>query len=66
MLRDEAVVIDGRFVLAGRRDSYPIGGQRDKRENLTLPAKAGELPVIVMDHQPGNIRDYGEETDLVL
>ena len=66
VLRDEAVVIDGRFVLAGRRDSYPIGGQRDKRENLTLPAKAGELPVIVMDHQPGNIRDYGEETDLIL
>lgn len=66
VLRDEAVVIDGRFVLAGRKDSFPIGGQGDKREKLTLPAKAGELPVIVMDHQPGNIRDYGEETDLIL
>ncbi len=22
--------------------------------------------MIVMDHQPGNIRDYGEETDLIL
>ena len=52
--------------MAGRKDSFPIGGQGDKREKLTLPAKAGELPVIVMDHQPGNIRDYGEETDLIL
>ena len=32
---------------------------------LELPERTEDLPVIVMDHQPGNIRDYGEETDLI-
>jgi len=27
VLQDEAVVIDSRFVLAGRKDSFPIGGR---------------------------------------
>lgn len=66
VLQDEAVVIDGRFVLAGRKDSFPIGGQGERRGKLALPAGAEGLPVIVMDHQPGNIRDYGEETELIL
>lgn len=66
VLEDEAVVIDGRFVLAGRKDSFPIGRQGEGRGSLTLPATASDLPVIVMDHQPGNIRGYGEGTDLIL
>ena len=31
VLQDEAVVIDSRFVLAGRKDSFPIGGQGERR-----------------------------------
>lgn len=66
VLRDEAVVIDGRVVLAGRRDSSPIGSHGDERVELILPADADNLPVIVMDHQPSNIREYGESTGLIL
>ncbi|MFQ9651088.1 MAG: hypothetical protein ACLRZZ_13470 [Enterocloster sp.] len=66
VLQDEAVVIDSRFVLAGRKDSFPIGGQGERRGSLELPERTEDLPVIVMDHQPGNIRDYGKETDLIL
>lgn len=66
VLQDEAVVIDGRFVLAGRRDSSPIGSQGDRRTELTLPAQAENLPVIVLDHQPGNIGEYDAGTDLIL
>lgn len=66
LLQDEGVVIDGRFVLAGRRDSSPIGGHGTDRQALTLPQEAAELPVIVMDHQPGNIGAYGSEADLIL
>lgn len=66
VLMDEAVVIDGRFVLAGRRDSRPIGGQGDAREALKGLPKRKELPVIVMDHQPANISEYGSEADLIL
>lgn len=102
VLLDESVVIDGRFVLAGRRDSFPIGGQGERQrsveglteasvpvgtivsagpavpagptaspgpavpsEKAVFPATA-RLPVIVMDHQPGNIQEYGSEADLIL
>lgn len=84
VLLDESVVIDGRFMLAGRRDSSPIGGQGERRkgvEGLTVAAvppgttvsaetaagpASARLPVIVMDHQPGNIHEYGGEADLIL
>lgn len=66
LLQDQAVVVDGRFVLAGRKDSSPIGGQGEKRSTLMWPAEAGDLPLIALDHQPGNINDYGNDTDLIL
>lgn len=66
LLRDEAVIVGGKIVLAGRRDSAPIGGQGEGRGALELPAEAERLPVIVMDHQPGNIGEYGPEVDLIL
>lgn len=66
VLMDEAAVIDGRFVLAGRRDSFPIGNQGEPRKGLEgLPEAAG-LPLIVLDHQPGNIGEYGSDVDLIL
>lgn len=66
VLMDEAVVIDRRFVLAGRRDSSPIGAHGDSRRKLEVLPDAGPLPVIVLDHQPGNLDEYGSETDLIL
>lgn len=66
VLMDEAVVIDRRFVLAGRRDSSPIGGQGDSRREMEGLPDAESLPVIVLDHQPGNIDEYGGDVDLIL
>ena len=66
VLMDEAVVIDQRFVLAGRRDSFPIGAHGDSRKNLEGLPDDKSLPVIVLDHQPGNIDEYGNEADLIL
>lgn len=66
VLMDEAVVIDERFVLVGRRDSSPIGSHGEGRMSVTGLPEDHDLPVIVMDHQPGNIRQYGTETDLIL
>ena len=62
VLMDEAVVIDRRFVLAGRRDSSPIGAHGDTRRKLEVLPDAGPLPVIVLDH----LDEYGSETDLIL
>ena len=66
VLMDEAVVIDRRFVLAGRRDSSPIGNQGEARKTIEGLPEAGGLPVIVLDHQPGNIGGYGSDADLIL
>lgn len=66
VLQDEAVVIDNRFVIAGRKDSSPIGGQGDKRGEFKIPVGAEKLPVIMMDHQPANIREYENNADLIL
>jgi predicted MPP superfamily phosphohydrolase len=68
VLRDEAVQVGDRFVVAGRRDSSPIGGTEDARRQ-PLPrwtAEQSGLPVIVLDHQPSNIGEYGEPVDLVV
>lgn len=66
VLMDEAIVVDNRFVLAGRRDSSPIGGQGEARTAVKGLPKTDSLPVIVMDHQPGNIGQYGNEVDLIM
>lgn len=66
LLKDETVIIDHRLGLAGRRDSGPIGGQGEGRKALAASLAADALPLIVLDHRPENIREYGPETDLIL
>ncbi len=69
LLEDEHTIVDNRLVLAGRLDSSPIGGYGDKkRKELSdfLSVEDKSLPVIVMDHNPANIGEYGKETDLIL
>ncbi len=64
VLFDEYKIIDNRIVLAGRRDSSPIGFSGEQRvKTPKLPQT--DLPVVVLDHQPGNIAEY-DSADLVL
>jgi predicted MPP superfamily phosphohydrolase len=68
VLRDEAVQVKDRFIVAGRRDSSPIGDTADSpRQPLPAwTASQSGLPVIVLDHQPGNIGEYGAPVDLIV
>ena len=69
VLKDEHVIIDERLVLVGRLDPSPIGGfgglrRKDTADVLAL-VQAG-LPVVVMDHNPATIKEYGNKVDLIL
>ncbi len=72
LLNDEYVIIDERLVLFGRVDSSPIGGlgelQRKDDEEIkeTIASLDTNIPVVVMDHNPSNIEQYGGEVDLIL
>lgn len=69
LLDDDYTVIDDRLVLVGRLDASAIGGYGEQerkplsdffsRENPTMP-------VIVLDHNPVHIDEYGSEADLIL
>lgn len=66
VLQDEAVAVDGRLMLVGRKDSTPIGDQGEPRaEKINLPEDPF-LPIILMDHQPSNIDKNGVPADLIL
>lgn len=67
VLQDEYTVLDGKIVLAGRLDGAPIGGYGGlTRQPLSLEGADAALPVIVMDHNPAFIHEYGPEYDLIL
>ncbi len=69
LLNDEHVTIDNRLVLAGRVDSSPIGGFDGLKRKNFADIKTSintDLPVIVMDHNPLNMGQYGNEIDLIL
>lgn len=69
LLAEEYEVIDGRFILSGRLDRSPIGGyggvSRGTISEVLADADPG-LPVIVLDHNPAHLDEYGTETDLIL
>lgn len=68
LLNDEHVAIDNQFVVVGRRDSSPIGNQGNPRA-VTSEVMSNidtTMPVIVMDHQPTNMIQYGDDIDLIL
>jgi predicted MPP superfamily phosphohydrolase len=69
LLNDEYRIIDDRIVLIGRVDSRPIGGFDGlERKGIAeiLVSFNSILPIVVMDHDPSNIRQYGNEVDLLL
>lgn len=69
LLCDDSVIIDGRVLLVGRIDPSPIGGFGGRRRSEiseVLPQTYTDLPVVVMDHNPSGIGQYGSETDLIL
>jgi len=59
VLRDEAVEINGSFLLVGREDKSIKRFTDKKRKTLTeiLQGKNTRLPVILMDHQPSSVDD---------
>lgn len=68
LLNDEHVVIDNQFVVVGRRDSSPIGNQGNPRAitSEVMSKIDTNMPVIVMDHQPTNMIQYGDDVDLII
>lgn len=69
LLKDECEIIDGRIALFGRVDPSPIGGFGGlKRKEISemIAAIDPKLPIVVMDHTPSKIEQYGKEIDLVL
>ena len=69
VLNDEYEVVDGRFIVCGRLDAFPIGGNggmtRKGIENVLENADMS-LPVIVLDHNPQDVDKYDGAVDLVL
>lgn len=66
LLQDESVLIANKLILAGRKDSGPIGSQGEARRELAEEAGMEHLPRIVLDHRPENIGSYNKGTDLIL
>jgi len=69
LLNDEHRIIDDRFVLIGRVDSSPIRGFGGLERVGIADIMANidsTLPVVIMDHSPAYISEYGSEHDLVL
>ncbi len=69
LLNDEYVIIDERLVLIGRVDPSPIGGFGElKRKDMTetIALLDTNMPVVVMDHTPSRLEQYGPEVDLIL
>jgi len=69
LLNDEYVIIDERLALFGRLDSSPIGGFGElERQDISdvIVSVGASMPVIIMDHNPSHIKEYGNEVDLIL
>lgn len=69
LLNDEYTNIDDRLILVGRLDPNPIGGFGElKRSDIgeLFEQMNPSLPVVVMDHTPIHLDEYGEAVDLIL
>lgn len=69
VLQEEYQVVAKSFVILGRLDPSPIGGFGDRKRKETkeiLSSLPKDLPVIVLDHTPSHVEQYGKEVDLVV
>lgn len=69
VLQEEHQVVADSFVILGRLDPSPIGGfgGKERKETKELLSSLPEgLPVIVLDHTPSHVEQYGKEVDLVV
>jgi len=70
LLEDSYRVIDEKLVLVGRVDASPIGGNggvsRADGISTILSGVDPTLAVVIMDHNPAHLEEYGPEADLVL
>jgi len=69
LLNDEPVIIGERLVLLGRLDSGPIGyfGGLERRDvSNVIASMCADMPVIVMEHNPAHVGEYGSEVSLIL
>ncbi len=69
VLQEEHQVVADSFVILGRLDPSPIGGFGDRKRketNEVLSSLPEDLPVIVLDHTPSHVEQYGKEVDLVV
>ena len=68
LLNEAYTVIDNRLVLVGRADASPIGRAqgRERASMSTIYTGDGDLPVVVMDHNPSHIDEYDGIADLIL
>lgn len=68
-LNEEYVTIGNRIRLLGRADSAPMGDHGDYIRTDTgelLASGNSALPVVVLDHNPGNRPDYTAKAELLL
>lgn len=68
VLQDQSVVVDGNFLLVGRKDRSEVQRKRNRKSMKELMADADEkLYTIVLDHQPCDYKNQAEEkVDLVI
>lgn len=73
VLQDEFVIIEDKFILLGRSDPSPIGGVAPPRKEtvdvlIEIASKMDiySLPIIVIDHNPANLKEYDNKVDLLL
>ena len=70
LLREDYTIVDERFIVVGRQDGSAIsrtdGLARESYEAIAERIGDADLPVIVIDHNPGRFDEYGEDVSLVL
>lgn len=68
LLEDTIVEAPNGLLIAGRRDSRPIGNQEHARTAITnaIAQQNTTKPLIVIDHQPSNIDEYTGAVDLIV
>lgn len=69
LLVEESACIPGKCIIVGRADGVPPavpGGEGRGAYKGIAPENPDALPVIVLDHNPAHIGEYGKDVSLVL